>query len=50
MIVTYALSLRDGGNTITISPFTSGNNDKLLDHIRIHCEKHYNSIMTFEHN
>lgn len=47
MIVTYALSLRGGGNTIVIPPFTSGNNDKLLEHIRTHCILHYNSTQLF---
>ena len=50
MIVTYAISLRDGGRTIVIPPFTAGDNEKLLEHIRIHCEKHYNSTMTFKHD
>lgn len=44
MIVTYAISLRDGGKTIVIPPFTAGDDEKLLEHIRTHCEKHYNSM------
>lgn len=47
MIVTYALSLRGGGQTITIPPFTVGGSDNKLRHIQTHCEKHYNSTMTF---
>lgn len=50
MIVTYAISLRDGGKTIVIPPFISGNDEDLLKHIRIHCETHYNSTMTFAHD
>lgn len=50
MIVTYAISLRDGGKTIVIPPFTAGNNEDLLNHIRVHCKTHYNSTMTFAHD
>lgn len=50
MIVTYAITLRDGGKTIVIPPFTSGDDEQLLDYIRTHCEKHYNSTMTFAHD
>lgn len=50
MIVTYAITLRDGGSTIVIPPFTAGDNEDLLEHIRTYCEKHYNSNMTFAHN
>ena len=50
MIVTYAISLRDGGKTIVIPPFKTENNEELLEHIRVHCEKHYNSTMTFPHD
>lgn len=50
MIVTYALSLRSGGETIVIPPYSREDSTGLLEHIREYCKLDYNKRQTFPHD